>query len=73
MPNEKYIYLDTYVLQKDMRIRLPKQVLTNLDVKKGETLFDVYVDLKTKEIILRISNKNQDGGRDERNESNYTF
>ncbi|NLA83626.1 MAG: sucrose-6-phosphate hydrolase [Clostridiales bacterium] len=58
MPNEKCIYLDTYVLQKDMRIRLPKQILTNLDVKKGETLFDVYVDTKTKEIILCISNKN---------------
>ncbi|MGB4608723.1 MAG: sucrose-6-phosphate hydrolase [Sedimentibacter sp.] len=58
MPNKKCIYLDTYVLQKDMRIRLPKQILTNLDVKKGETLFDVYVDTKTKEIILRISNKN---------------
>lgn len=39
-------------------MRLPKQILTNLDVKKGETLFDVYVDTKTKEIILRISNKN---------------
>ena len=58
MPNKKCIYLDTYVLQKDMRIRLPKQILTNLDVKKGETLFDVYVDTKTKEIILHISNKN---------------
>jgi hypothetical protein len=58
MPNKKCIYLDTYVLQKDMRIRLPKQILTNLDVKKGETLFDVYVDTKTKEVILRISNKN---------------
>ena len=58
MPNKKCIYLDTYVLQKDMRIRLPKQILTNLDVKKGETLFDVYVDTKTKEIILRISNRN---------------
>ena len=35
MPNKKCIYLDTYVLQKDMRIRLLKQILTNLDVKKG--------------------------------------
>lgn len=28
------IYLDTYVVQQDMRIRLPKAVLSNLNVKK---------------------------------------
>lgn len=58
MSNEKVIYLDTYVLQQDMRIRLPKQILTNLGVKKGETLFDVFMDPETKEIVLRISIKN---------------
>ena len=26
------IYLDTYVLQQDMRIRLPKSVLSNMNV-----------------------------------------
>ena len=36
------IYLDTYVVQQDMRIRLPKAVLSNLNVKKGETKFDIY-------------------------------
>ena len=34
------IYLDTYVLQKDMRIRLPKSVLLNLNIEKGKTMFD---------------------------------
>ena len=29
------IYLDTYVLQQDMRVRLPKAILTNMDVEKG--------------------------------------
>lgn len=53
MLNEKEIYLDTYVLQKDMRIRLPKQILTNLDVTKGTTLFNVYLNPTTEEIILR--------------------
>lgn len=35
------IYLDTYVLQQDMRIRLPKSVLSNLNVIKGSTKFDI--------------------------------
>lgn len=49
------IYLDTYVLQQDMRIRLPKSILTNLDVEKGTSKFDVYLDTKTKELILKLS------------------
>ena len=35
MKNDDLIYLDTYVLQQDMRIRLPKSVLANLGVEKG--------------------------------------
>lgn len=38
------IYLDTYVLQQDMRVRLPKAILTNMDVEKGKTQFDIYLD-----------------------------
>lgn len=41
------IYLDTYVLQQDMRVRLPKAILTNMDVEKGKTQFDIYLDSKT--------------------------
>ena len=48
------IYLDTYVLQQDMRIRLPKAILSNLNAKKGVTLFDVYLDTKSQEIILKV-------------------
>ena len=36
MENE-LIYLDTYVLQQDMRIRLPKSILSNLSVEKGKS------------------------------------
>ena len=50
------IYLDTYVLQQDMRIRLPKSLLVNIDGKAGETRLDVYFDAITKEIILKNSN-----------------
>lgn len=48
------IYLDTYVLQQDMRIRLPKAILTHFKVIKGVTRFDIYFNGKYKEIILRI-------------------
>lgn len=52
---EKEVLLDTYVLQQDMRIRLPKQILNNLNVVKGETMFNVYMNTKTGEIILRVA------------------
>lgn len=49
---ENLIYLDTYVLQQDMRIRLPKAILSNLGVEKGKTQFDIYLDPNTKQLIL---------------------
>ena len=49
------IYLDTYVLQQDMRIRLPKAILANLGVEKGVSKFDVFLDTKNKELILRLN------------------
>lgn len=48
MGNE--ILLDTYVLQQDMRIRLPKQIINNLNVVKSETMFDIYMNTENKEI-----------------------
>ena len=49
------IYLDTYILQQDMRIRLPKSILTNMNAEKGVTKFDIYYDTKKKELILKVS------------------
>lgn len=54
------IYLDTYVLQQDMRIRLPKAILANLGAKKGVSKFDVFLDTKTKELILRLINDSEE-------------
>lgn len=48
------IYLDTYPLQKDMRIRLPKSILENLNVKQGSTKFKIYCDVKNSQLILKI-------------------
>ncbi len=49
-------YLDTYVLQKDMRVRLPKAILENLKLKKGESMFDIFYDGTNKRIVLAIHN-----------------
>lgn len=48
------VYLDSYVLQNDLRLRLPKSILNNLPIKKGQTRFSIYFDATQSEIILRI-------------------
>ena len=48
------IYLDTYVLQQDMRIRLPKSILNNIGAVKGKTNFAIYLDSVSNELILRM-------------------
>ena len=50
-----YIYLDTYVLQQDMRIRMPKSIISNMNVEKGKTRFDIYLDLLNKAIVMKIN------------------
>ena len=61
---KKLVFLDSVLLQQDMRIRLPKSVLVNIDGKAGETRLDVYFDAITKEIILRNSdNQNNKGSK----------
>lgn len=49
------IYLDTYALQQDMRIRLPKSILNNLPIEKGITKFSIYLNQEKNELILRIA------------------
>lgn len=50
------VLLGTYPLQKDMRIRLPKQILNNLPIEIG-TLIDIYLNPQNEEIILRVTKK----------------
>jgi hypothetical protein len=52
--SEELIYLDTYVLQQDMRVRLPKSILSNLGVEKGKTKFDIYLDSKERCLMFKI-------------------
>lgn len=48
------IYLDTYVLQRDMRIRLPKSILENLKVEKGVSRFKIYYDKINSQLVLKV-------------------
>ena len=50
--NIKRVYMDTYILQKDMRIRMPKEIVHNLNAKPGESYFEMFLDPSNKEIIL---------------------
>ncbi len=50
---DNLIYLDTYILQQDMRIRMPKSILSNLQVQKGITRFKVYYDAINKAIVMK--------------------
>ncbi len=59
---DKLIYLDTYVLQQDMRLRLPKSILSNMKVEKGVSLFEVYLDKESNEIVLRVHQQSKNNG-----------
>ena len=48
------VLLESYALQKDLRIRLPKQILSNMPVDIG-TLFNIFFNPVTNEIILRVA------------------
>lgn len=48
------IFLDEYVLQKDLRVRMPKEIIKNLGIVPGESFFEVYLDPSNREIILSI-------------------
>lgn len=60
------IYLDTYVLQQDMRIRLPKSIVNNMNVIKGVTHFSIYLDTDNNSLILK---KEHDHGEGDSNEN----
>lgn len=66
---ESLVYLDTYVLQKDMRIRLPKSILENLNVEKGVTQFKIFYDRRNSYLILKTVENSKTQENDQ--EANY--
>ena len=59
------IYLDTYVLQQDIRVRMPKAILSNMGVEKGKTTFDIYLNAQENELIFRIHHDKEGEKADE--------
>lgn len=57
---ENLIYLDTYVLQQDMRIRLPKSIIENMNVKQGESYFAIYLDKENDSLVLKIDTRKEE-------------
>jgi len=54
---EKFeVLLDSYALQKDLRIRLPKQILANMPVDVG-SVFNIYFNPSNGDIVLRIADE----------------
>lgn len=49
------IYLDTYILQQDMRVRMPKCIVENMNAEKGKTRFAIYYDKLHNSLVLKIS------------------
>ena len=56
---DSLIYLDTYVLQQDMRVRLPKSILSNMNAERGKTKFDIYFDSKEKVLIFKVQEEEE--------------
>ena len=55
------IYLDTYILQQDMRIRFPKSILSNLGVEKGKTKFDIFFNSEDNSLVLKVHQNGEEG------------
>lgn len=53
MDNE-LIYLDTYLLQQDMRVRMPKSILANLNLEKGKSRFKIFFDKANNHLVLIV-------------------
>ncbi len=62
MENE-LVYLDSYILQRDMRVRLPKSILTNMNVEKGKTMFAVYINKIDNSLVLKVEKNDSTKGR----------
>ena len=54
------VYLDSYTLQSDMRIRLPKSAIANLNAGPGKTRFSFYYDNVNNAIIMRVCHSQEE-------------
>lgn len=54
---ETQVYLDSYTLQSDLRIRLPKSIVGNLKVVPGKSSFSFFYNSKDHTIIMKLNPK----------------
>ena len=47
------IYLDSYTLQSDARIRLPKSAIENIGAEPGKTRFKIFYNPESQELVLK--------------------
>ena len=59
MQDDELIYLDTYVLQQDMRVRMPKAILENLGLTRGKSKLKIYYNKKHKCITIKVEDNNE--------------
>ena len=54
------VYLSTSILQKDLRVRLPKAATENLDLVPGETELEIMFDVENRCLVLKpVSNSDE--------------
>ncbi|MBO5738948.1 sucrose-6-phosphate hydrolase [bacterium] len=58
MDKKDLTYLATYLLQQDMRIRMPKNILQNMGLEKGKSKLEIFYDPINSQLILRNDNIN---------------
>lgn len=51
--DDDLIYLDSYILQQDMRVRMPKSILENLKLTKGKSKLKIFYDKTNCCIVLK--------------------
>ena len=57
------IYLDTYVIQQDMRVRMPKSILENMQAEKGKTRLEIYYDKIHECLVLKKAKEGNNDGK----------
>ena len=59
------VYLDTYVIQQDMRVRMPKSILENMQAEKGKKRLEIYYDKLNDCLVLKKAKEKQENGEGE--------
>ena len=58
--DNNHIYLDSYTLQADLRIRLPKSAIENLHAVPGKTRFNICLSPDNRSLVLEIVDLHQE-------------